>query len=440
MKKSILSLLLVCLLLSCSESGSESSGGSDEIFSSFGLGINISTLEFASTSGGTVYFPVVRLINGTYDTEYTRQIENADSVISEFSKIHSDYGLENCTYGKLWVVKNWKESWFESHLDQYATFMDNGGVLVIMYWYFGDTIVGIDDLESYMETQKSSYYESSQRLAALVNSLEVESGKVMVVVEPELNTKEAVYEWSGFTDYLIENAIGPVRDGVTNKNIDLYFGTAVTDCGALDENTADDEYGIKAKGDSSAWPRMVPLLKQFGDSLDFVAFQGSYSQFNRNSTTPSSIEAQGLNYLHQRILNLGSYLHGELDLPVMVSSLLIPTGTWSDSDGDSTVDLSEVDFLGWEDELSDVWVNIRDSYGAYEDAGIFALCVHSLFDIPDNDLGGYQYLSKNEYALGFCYTDAERDSYTDLTSNISYKKGADNDQNYLETVFTGMGR
>jgi hypothetical protein len=186
---------------------------------------------------------------------------------------------------------------------------------------------------------------------------------------------------------------------------------ALTDNGLRRADQPDDVYGTKAYGDSYGWTLSRPLLEVLRPDLDFVGFQQIIAQFHRDPENPerpvsNSPEDIGLRQVPERMVNYARYLHKQLGIPVFVPYLGMPTATWTDSDGSGRIERGEIDGDGWVEEVGRVLSRLHDLEADMRAAGVIGQGTMMLFDDPVHDLGGYQYLLQNEYALGLVATGA----------------------------------
>jgi len=328
----------------------------------------------------------------------------------QLDSLREDHGLENARYINLWVTPSWQPDWFRPGEVQRA--LDAGLTPVFLDWYFGDHLLR-DDAEAWARTELPAYAEHAHRLGRYLGQYD---GDILVVIEPELN-KPSIEAWPKFGELLREHGIARIRAGVsetnaaTGRRTQVFFGTTLTDNGLRSASTPDPVYQHKALGDSYGWTLSRPLLEALRPDLDFIGFQQILSQFHRLPQRPEqavafTAEELGMDFLPERLVNYARWLDEQLGLPILIPYVGLPTSRWDDLDGDGVVDPDEIVQMGWEEEVGAVWSRLRSVFPALHDAGVIGLAPMALFDDPIHDLGGYQHLLQNEYALGLIATDA----------------------------------
>lgn len=325
--------------------------------------------------------------------------------------LREDHALGRAGFVSLWVTPDWDSSWFPPQELRGA--LDGGLTPVFLDWFFGD---GLLEAEPRVNVPKriDRYADHCRRFGRFLGQFD---GDILIVMEPELN-KPPIEAWPEFGEIIRKHGIAQIRAGVaevneaTSHKTRLFFGVALNDNGLRSAAMPDAVYGTKARGDSHGWGLSRPLLDVLRPDLDFVGFQEILGQFHRDPGQPdrpkaNSVEDVGLPQLAERMVNYSDYLHSELGVPVLIPYVGLATSTWADGNGNGLIERGEIEALGWETEAGNVLSDLRDLEPELKHAGVFGLGTMLLFDDPVHDLGGYQYLLDNEYALGLIATDAE---------------------------------
>jgi hypothetical protein len=326
-------------------------------------------------------------------------------------ELREDHALNRAGFVSLWVTPDWNTSWYPPKDLQDA--LDGGLTPVFLDWFFGDGLLA-GEPRANVPKAIDRYADHSRRFGRFLGQFD---GDILIVMEPELN-KPSIEGWPEFGEIIRKHGIAQIRAGVaeineaTGRKTNVFFGVALNDNGLRSASIPDDVYGTKAQGDSYGWTLSRPLLEVLRPDLDFVGFQQVLGQFHRDPEHPSRPKANtagevGLQHFAERVLNYSDYLHTQLGIPVFIPYVGLATSTWSDRNGNGLIEQGEIEALGWETEVGSVLSDLRDLEPALKDAGVFGLGTMSLFDDPVHDLGGYQYLLDNEYALGLVATDAE---------------------------------
>jgi hypothetical protein len=315
--------------------------------------------------------------------------------------------LKSSKFVVYWLTSGWKESWFSRAKIQKA--MDKGIVPVFNYWYFGDKLDGIPS-----EERQAQYREDNLRLVTFLNKLQ---GTKLLIMEPEFNKREILS--SENRQYKFASIMADAIDTIRAKTTNVYFSLAMTDTGSRGVNSTYEkcEYDMCALGDKGEWSKPEIIYNSLSSRLDFISFQQMVAQFSRDPSNSGtwdnpipiaySNEDIGIDYLAQRVANFATFLKEKYNKPVFLPYITIATATWSDSNGNSAIEESEIDTVGWEDEANRVYEELSSMKGELQEKGLFGFAVMSLFDNPQQDAGGYQYFMQNEYHFGILKSSAQ---------------------------------
>lgn len=362
--------------------------------------------EFDVGDGGTHAVSSVDIVLGGPSIDYAPKDLNASlNALRERQKVG------NASFMTLWVTPAWNVSWYQPSEVQRA--MSAGLTPVFMDWFFGDSLVS-GDARGAVTARLQEYSDHGLRLGRFLGQFD---GDVLVVMEPELN-KSTTQDWPEFGHIIREHGIAAIRAGVaetnqaTGRQTEVLFGAALNDNGQRSAELDDSVYGSKAEGDSYGWTLTDPLMEALLPDLDFIGFQELIGQFHRDPASDDGVISEteislGLDAFPQRILNYSAYLHQKTGLPVFIPYIGLATSTWEDRNGNGAIDDGEIEKLGWEREVGKTLSELRDLDEELRAAGVVGMGTMMLFDDPAHDLGGYQYLLDNEYAIGLVATNAE---------------------------------
>lgn len=362
--------------------------------------------EFASESGERHIVSSIDIVRGgnTVDTA-------PEPLRRSLNDLRNNQGLDRAGFMTLWVTRSWDESWYPVRDLQEA--LDRGMTPVFLDWYFGDGLLDGDRRDIAPEAL-GAYANHSRRFGRFLGQFD---GDILVVMEPELN-KPWVEAWPEFGNIIRKHGIAEIRAGIeemnakTGKETFAFFGVTLNDNGLRDPTIADGVYGTKAKGDSYGWQLSRDLLEVLRPDLDFVGFQEILAQFHRDHEFPdlpqsNTADEIGLDDLPDRIVNYCKWLKQQLGIPILLPYIGLATSTWSDRNGNGRIDPHEINELGWQHEVGAVLEELQEREGDLFEAGVVGIGAMMLFDDPAHNLGGYQYLLANEYALGLISTDAD---------------------------------
>ena len=372
----------------------------DPIFQTFNIGFSTGvSFPFVSNEDKIINVGITDLLldkNLNTNARY-QKIKNVN--INQFVRLQK--GLQKSKFLTFWLVKGWKEKWFDRSKMQ--ELMDAGYIPVFSYWYFGDTLIyGVPD-----EEKVKAYHEDNQNLARFLAKLK---GKKMLIMEPEFNKAAIIKDEQSQSKFatIISDAI----DTVKAQNPKLLVSISIMDSGARGAGTEDIrcQYAHCALGDKRNWVQSETVIKRFSDKLDFISFHQMIGSFSRdynnlgtwdnpNPRTYSDTEL-GIDYLHTRILNLCTYLHDTYKKPVFIPFMATATATWDESNDNNKIEPEEISPNAWVPQAQSVYNKLRQIRPQLRENGLFGFAVMSLFDHPRQDYGGYQYFMNNEYHLG----------------------------------------
>jgi len=340
--------------------------------------------------------------------------------------------LKKSKYIVYWITAYWNESWFD--LKGMQALLDKGYVLVFNYWYFADELAG--GLPSNEKVQ--AYYEHNKKVVEYLSQL---NGKKLIIMEPEFNkwsvvTHPTQEDQEAFAD-MLGGAIDTLRAGIS----DVAFSLSMMDTGVRDASVSFAACGYSpcSKGDLDMWKRSETIYKRLGDRLDFISFSEMLGQFSRDYEHPIKDDGTpnprsytntelGIEDLPERLVNLVNYLQETYAKPIFLSHIALATATWEDANGDDVVQTDEVNASGWQPEVDNFYMKLKDRSGDLLEGGLFGLASMKLFDNPQQDINGYQYFLQNEYHLGLISTSA-------VDGVDKYLKG---DIHFKGTVFEGL--
>jgi len=347
--------------------------------------------------------------------------------------------LQSSKYIVYWLTKGWKESWFSVSSIQNG--MDKGVVPVFVYWIFGDTLSG--GFPS--DTTLNDYKVDNIKLSNFLNKL---NGQKLVIMEPEFN-KNVIIE-SINNQHNFATVISDAIDRIDLNASNILYSLCMTDRGRIDINaefTTDCGYSNCALGDINEWkkPEIVYQDLLAKNKLDFISFQEMISQFSRDpskSTSWSTIipinhtdTSMGIDVLADRIVNLAKYLRNKYKKPIFMPYIGIGTATWNDVNSDNIIEISEINYNGWETQVNNMFINLMAKKNELLANNFFGFAIMSLFDNPQNDKYGYKFFLENEYHLGAIKTSAIDSNITDNSSNIYMLGDITPKQNIIDTIF-----
>ena len=371
------------------------------LFDTFNIGFGGSySFPFSSTTAGEkIWVSSVDLVldDNIENNSYYSNIKNFDA--SAFDNLQDS--LKNSKFLVYWLVEGWEESWFNTTKIQQA--MDAGYIPVFNYWWFGDKLMnGMPDA-----TKKAEYAQDNAKVIEFLNKL---NGTKLLIMEPEFN-KENVLS-SEANQHEFATIMGDAIDTIKADTTDVLFSLAMTDTGSrsVEKSYAKCEYENCALGDKYEWGRPEIIYNDLLSKLDFVSFQQMIGQFSRNPSNagdwdnPNPIAYSdadiGIDELSTRIANFSEFLKEKYNKPVFLPYIAIATATWTDSNSNSAIESSEIDYSGWETKANTTYQELSSMKEELKNRGLFGFAPMALFDNPRHDYGGYQYFMNNEYHLG----------------------------------------
>ena len=366
------------------------------LFNSFNVGFGGSyAYPFLSNQGEKkIWVSSVELVmqDDIEDNSYYQDIKNFNG--DNFSNLQDK--LKNSKFLVYWVVKGWNENWF--NLEKIQKAMDAGYIPVFSYWYFADELMG-----GMPNNDKISLYrEDTLKFANFLNRL---NGKKMVIMEPEFNKNTVLYNDN--TQHEFASIIAEAIDTIRAKNADTIFSLSMMDTGSrsIKATYPKCDYENCSLGDKYEWSRPEIVYNDLLPKLDFISFQENIGQFSRNPNdihTPIAYSNDdiGIDFLPSRINNFTKFLNQKYNKPVFLPFITVATATWNDNNEDKSIELSELNYHGWDDKLEETYKNLSQIKDTLKESGLFGYAPMSLFDDPMHDHYGYQFFLNNEYHLG----------------------------------------
>ncbi len=301
-------------------------------------------------------------------------------------------GLSRAAFVVMWVTPKWQPYWFPVHEVQRA--IDIGITPVFVHWYFGDRLNG-DHVRERVVASLDDYGHHTRRLGQYIGQLD---GDVLISVEPEFNTA-AIEDWPEFGSILRRHGIENLERAIHEENAftghvtRAKIGTTLVDTGSRDPDALDITFRNKALGDRRGWDRSIPLIEALEPSLDFLGFQQIVSPLHRHPQFPEQIVTHtayelGLHVLAERMVNYSRYLNTRFDLPILIPFVGLPTSVWQDTDGDGEIDESEIELLGFEEEVGRAYRDIGAALPEFYENDVLGIGTMLLFDDPSHDVGG----------------------------------------------------
>ena len=395
------------------------------LFNDFNVGFGSSyAFPFLSSKGEKrIWVSSVELVmqDNIEDNTYYQDIKNFNA--NSFSNLQDK--LKNSKFLVYWLVKDWKENWF--NLQKIQTAMDAGYIPVFSYWYFADELMGgMPDAD-----KKAKYQEDTIRFANFLKKL---NGKKMVIMEPEFNKNVVLYNEN--TQHEFASIIAEAIDTIKAKNGDTIFSLSMMDTGnrGVKETYPKCDYENCALGDKYEWNRPEIVYNDLLPKLDFISFQENIGQFSRNpndihSPISYSNDEIGIDFLTTRINNFTRFLKEKYNKPVFLPFLTVASATWNDKNNDKAIEISELDYHGWDDKQEEIYRDLSQKKDILQDSGLFGYAPMSLFDDPKHDQYGYQFFLNNEYHLGIVGSDAIDSMDNAISGKLNFKK------NVLEYIF-----
>jgi len=394
----------------------------DRLFNSFNVGFgDSSAFKFQDENETAIWVSSADLmLDDNIESNPTYQkIKNFDA--QKFSDLQSY--LKNADYFTIWITKGWEESWFD--IEKINQAIEAKKSPVFIYWYFGDELIE-SDIDS---SAAAEYAEDNKRLKTFLDKIE---GFKFLILEPEFNKESVLQNPQPFID-VISNAIDIL------KSPQSALSLCMTDTGNRGEDEEYDKCGYEscALGDKYEWALSKEIYDALLPKLDFISFQEMLGSFSRDPQNPGTwdepnpinyTESQiGINSLAKRLENLSEYLYELYKKPVFLPYITVATATWSDSDDDGVIDSDEVNATGFELQAENFYADLNKS--RLFSKHLIGFSPMALFDVPDHDLGGYQFFLNNEYHLGIIKSSAVDEVDHAINGDIEFKGSI------LESVF-----
>jgi len=347
--------------------------------------------------------------------------------------------LKSTKYVTYWLTKGWKESWFSVTKIQKG--MDKGVVPVFMYWYFGDELGGGFPSDDKVNDYKIDNIKVSNFLHKL-------KGQKIVIMEPEFNKNVIIEKIEN--QHKLASIISDAIDKIDSNSSDILYSLCMTDRGRRDINsefTTNCGYDNCSLGDISEWKKPEIVYQDLLDKnkLDFISFQEMIAQFSRDpnkSTDWGTIipikytdNEMGIEFLASRIVNFAKFLRNKYKKPVFMPFIGIGTATWNDTNNNKNIEISEIDYTGWESQANSVYIKLMAKKNELLGNNFFGFGIMSIFDDPQNDKGGYKFFLHNEYHLGAIKTSAIDGNITNDNSNIYMLGDIVPKLNIIDTIF-----
>ncbi len=388
------------------------------LFNDFNVGFGSSyAYPFLSSEGEKkIWVSPIELImqDNIEDNSYYQDIKNFDG--SSFSNLQDK--LKNSKFLVYWLVKDWKENWF--NLQKIQNAIDAGYIPVFSYWYFADELMGgMPDAD-----KKAEYQKDSIRFANFLKKL---NGKKIVIMEPEFNKNVVLYNENSQHEFA--SIIAEAIDTIKAKNGDTIFSLSMMDTGNRGEKETYPkcDYENCALGDRYEWSRPEIVYNDLLPKLDFISFQENIGQFSRNPNdidTPISYtnDEIGIDFLATRIDNFTKFLKEKYNKPIFLPFITVASATWSDNNSNKAIEISELNYHGWDDKLEQTYKDLSQMKTTLQESGLFGYAPMALFDDPKHDQYGYQFFMNNEYHLGIVGSDSIDAIDNGISGNLIFKK------------------
>lgn len=363
----------------------------NKFLNTYNIGIGSSEgIDFEGKDGSAVWLDVVDLMvkESKLDTPYYDKIK--DYNLSMMEKIKSN--LTNADFLVLWLTNGWEEGWF--NIEKLQNFLDHNKTLIFNYYYFGDVMGGDEGFE-YVLLHKDEYLKNSIKVGEFLSKLK---GNIAVVMEPEFNKvwikdKTKAKKFASILSKAIENI---------KSKADVLISIGLMDTGRRDGN-----YKFE---DINEWNISSNVISYLEDKLDFITISELVSDFHKDTSKfPQNFVVKHTydeTYLDKRIANWSSFLNQKYMLPVLLGYIAIPEDSWNDLNGDNQVQPNEILKNGWINNSVRIYYHLKRDQKELFKYGLIGFAPMALFDDPQHDINGYQYLSNNEYHIGLIHTDA----------------------------------
>lgn len=380
----------------------------------FNTGYSGYAWEFKDNQGTTVWQNSINLV---LDDTVNPEIKNVD--YKAFDELRDT--IDDSKFIVIWITKNWEEWYYDPALIQRA--INQGKIPVFLYWYFGDDFAS-DNFSKVFRARLKSYLEMNRRIVTFLNKLD---GEVILLFEPEFNKQRIVENPKAIDTFtrMMGYSLDYFRKHIS-PDVTLYQGLSMNDNGIKYKDEAFDLCGYKhcALGDKYTWNKSINILKSLADKTDVVAFSLMLSEFSRGADNPNQPhryedEKLGIGYLPERIINLSHELYTQVGKPVLLSHLVMSSGTWNDTNKNKTIESNEINPNGWNKAIYETYSAFN--YNRFRQNGLFGLALMNLFDNPKHDMGGYNYFLQNEHHLGMISTGADPESLDAKEGDLEFK-------------------
>ena len=410
------------------------------LYKSFGVGFgSAGAFGFENKKDGSkpIWVSSIDLIidDNIEDSKYYADIVNFDS--GAFDVLQQK--LKSTKYVVYWLTKSWKESWFSVKTIQKG--MDKGIVPVFMYWYFGDELSGGFPSDTKLDKYKLDNVKFSNFLHQL-------KGQKIVIMEPEFNKNVIIEKIEN--QHKFASVISDAIDRIDSNSSNILYSLCMTDKGRRDINsefTKNCGYDNCSLGDVSKWKQSEIVYQDLLDKnkLDFISFKEMLAQFSRDPSRSSGWSTiipikytdneMGIEFLASRIVNFAKYLRNKYKKPVFMPYIGIGTATWDDINNNNKIEVSEIDYTGWESQANNVYVKLMSKKEELLKNNFFGFGTMSLFDNPQNDKNGYKFFLENEYHLGVIKTSAKDSKIKDNSLDIYLLGDITPKLNIIDTIF-----
>jgi len=299
----------------------------------------------------------------------------------------------------LWLTKKWEEYWFDK--SKLQKFLDKNKTLIFNYWYFGDEVGGEDGLTKILQ-QKENYLQNAKKVGNFLKDL---NGSIALIMEPEFNKRSIIYskENAKIFAQIIKDAILEIKKISPN----ILISICPMDTGKRNSTTSYGGFKRDSLGDLEEWEKTTYVIDWLIDYIDFITIQEMVSQFHKDTSNfPSNIlvshtkEEIGIAELYKRIENWAEFYNKRYNIGVLLGYIAIPENCWQDDNSNNLYDEGELIKNCWTDEMIWTLYNLKQNKEELFEKGLIGFAPMELFDDPNHDKGGYQFLSENEYSIG----------------------------------------
>jgi hypothetical protein len=304
----------------------------------------------------------------------------------------------------IWLDNNWDTSYFNG----LQSWMDQGYVPVIVYYFEGDLAQYGKNAWSQVKNTQSAWLTDAARLGSFLSTLR---GTALVVVQPEWNipTLQDNHQFGALMGQVAQTIRAGAMNGSASNALRLRIGTAVGDFG---------DYTITA---DPYWSSFDPAMKAMLPALDFTGFQEmrASTRLGTNGQMQTWTAAhEGLSTLGQRTVALAQYLQAHYGKPILIPYVEIASYT---PPGDSE---------NWTTLSAQAYANVLSQYTALQQAGVFGMAAMSLFDDLSHNSSGTDYFGMASTTYGLVQSNGQaglpaigNSPYTVKPSGIAWQVG-----------------